>query len=265
MPIGYVINSDERSIKSWLHHKADLIFAFEKRGSLGRFFIEKGAESISMTHSGKLLCSSVERRDEAVRPVAVLNYLFYRKFMVYYHFQTTGYSRRRESRAVPDYVMKQTRKFASANRDKRRAYRAMEGLESDIRSSVIEFILKEGDDYHRDDIFVAALMDIAENLYYGYMDHIGVDRVLASIYQSRYHYIVINLLLKYGITQEDIGDDGLPANRLITILCRLFNESIVHMQKPSLPERLSQIEKAIQMIKEKRFGPEDYMIGGCEL
>jgi len=104
-------------------------------------------------------------------------------------------------------------------------------------------------------------LKISKHLYYAYASHCGYDRYSVSLYQSHYHYLVINLALRYGLSYGDFNDDGSPKKTLLTILCRLFNESIVHRKK-SLIEKMKQFEKTKKMIISGAYSPNEYLTIG---
>ena len=261
MPIAYVIHPQTARIRRWLHKKAGLIYIFEPDGELGRIFADKGADVVSMTNTGILRFSNIESKPIMIHDARVANYLAWRKFMVLYHFSSYRSDRRQRGSSDLKYLLDPTRQFAQKNKNYKKAYAMMDKLDSDIRQSVTEIINREYEGERGGEDMADTLMNIAEHLYYGYAAHIGQDRYEASIHQSQYYYIVINLLLKFGVDRRDFGDDGKPSADLLTILCRVFNESVVHREKRSLIQRGENIQKAIELIKSGGYKPEDYAFG----
>jgi hypothetical protein len=193
-----------------------------------------------------------------VKDAAKANYLLWRKFMILYHFKTRSGDNRKIRTTNLGYIVSPMKKFVSHNRNYRKAYDTMRVLDSDIRESVLELLRRECSDMQERERGIEYLLDISENLFYGYMDYQGCNRHKASLFQSHYYYLVVNLLLKYGLDNRDFDSDWKPSDRLLTIFSRLFNESIVHRPKGSLIEKCGQIEKAFEVIAEGTYSVEDY-------
>jgi len=259
MPIAYIVHPNTPKIRRWLPKKVDLVFVFESDGELGRAFAQKGIDAVSLRTDGTINYRNIVEDDSMVKNAKKANYILWRKFMVLYHFKTVSVDRQRRKRAFPGYMMDTMRRFVRDNKNYRRAYDAMDKLEVDIRESVVELLRRECSDYDRMERQIDTLMDISEKLYYGYMAHQGCNTRIASIFQSHYYYIVINLLLKYGLDGRDFDSEERPTEKLLTILCRIFNESIVHRSGSSLPEKYGHIDKAFSLIDRGEFDVEAYL------
>ncbi len=77
---------------------------------------------------------------------------------------------------------------------------------------------------------INTLLQLRKMLFYSYVDHFKRNRYRASVLQNTCLYVVIELVLKYGLHPNEISTDHRPSNILLTIFCHLFNKSITRRE-----------------------------------
>jgi len=258
MSIAYIIHPNTPNIRQWVPKKANLAYIFEPKNILGKIMAEKGVKTLSLTPEGHITYSNLSSDTSMIKDAKKANYLLWRKFMVLYHFKTTSFSRRKRKYQNHDYMLQPIKRFVLHNQDYRKAYETIEILDREIRECVFELLYRECSEIQRWEQGIQYLLNISQVLFYGYMDHLGCNRHQASIFQSHYYYLVINLALQYELDNRDFEENGSPSKRILMILSRLFNESIVHRPKGPLLEKYNQIRKIFELIDAGVFTTKDF-------
>jgi hypothetical protein len=260
MAVSYIINH-RSPLPQNIFQKTDMAYIFTDGDELLKSFLVRNIHTLALTKNGEKVRTNIPQPASYYnKSHLVSNYLFWRKFMILYHFRSVRLTtRKKRPLTYLEPLVRPAKQFTISNRDYKQAFKGFNAIDADIRTAVSSLLKNDYEDYEIFRNGVESILSIFIQMFNSYMDHLGYPRYFSTLQQSSAYYLAITLIYDYELCYTDIKENGTLRPKLLKIISRMFNESIVHKKRKVWDKKLNDLHKTLELVHAEEYTHETYL------